>query len=276
MLFKFSCGEPEWEASWFPVSLLKCAWPAARAQTSTARLAPRRWGDPGGKHCRAEQVIAEAAAAFWESQRPCQEGLGSGQMSSIHNQPGEDGTFRKAIKGPMRCRFWLPCCAHPFELGPRWSAGAQEHADRLVSFLPVPAQGQGDRAKGPSAPTSSSETRLSETPTRQPRPRCRLSRETDPEIGCFDFLGPARSRKRRFFLARFVEGAGGLDTGLGMFLILRGWVGDRGAQAGAPLPPPHLPAAPGGAQVAGWLACERMGGRRRRGSLTYRYGSSGG
>lgn len=129
-----------------------------------SRVGPASVGGPGGKHCRAEQVIAEAAAAFWESQRPCQEGLGLGQMSSIHNQPGEDGTFRKAIKGPMRCRFWLPCCAHPFELGPRWSAGAQEHADRLVSFLPVPAQGQGDRAKGPSTPTSSSETRLPRPP----------------------------------------------------------------------------------------------------------------
>lgn len=241
-----------------------------------SQVGPASVGGPGGEALSSRAGHRRGGGCVLGVPEAVSGGPGSGQMSLIHNQPGEDGTFRKAIKGPMRCRFWLPCCAHPSELGPRWSAGAQEHADRLVSFLPVPAQGQGDRAKGPSAPTSSSETRLPETPTRQPRPRCRLSRETDPEIGCFDFLGPACSRKRRFFLARFVEGAGGLDTGLGMFLILRGWVGDRGAQAGAPLPPPHLPAAPGGAQVAGWLACERMGGRRRRGSLTYRYGSSGG
>lgn len=114
----------------FPVGLLKRGWLVAWAQTLKAGLVLRQWWDLGRKHRRAEQVIAEAGAMFWKSLRPRQEGLGLGQMSLIYNQPGEDGTFWKAIEGPMRCRFWLPCCAPPAELVLCWRGGTQDHADR--------------------------------------------------------------------------------------------------------------------------------------------------
>lgn len=168
MFLKFSCDELERHVSLFQSAEVRVA--SSVGPDGESRVGRASVVGLGRKHRRAEQVLAEAGATFPESLRPCQEGPGLGQMSSIHNPPGEDGTFWKAIKGPVRCRFWLPCCAHPPELvlcwrvgtqdllphagDPEWWVGAAGAGPLRGPRLPHAGEGQRDCSTGPSAPTS--------------------------------------------------------------------------------------------------------------------------
>lgn len=107
------------------------------------RTGPASVGGPGGgtgeQSCQSEERMG---AVFQE-------------------QPGEDGTFWKVIKGPRSCSFGATMLSPTPKRVPCWRVGTwylkgQEEGPSAVgegsSFWPVLGQGPGDLSEGPSSP----------------------------------------------------------------------------------------------------------------------------